>query len=383
MNSANLSPHGTTHCFALSTWISKQHQTNYTVSETLIEDLDERSHHTSSTTGDNIPLFDTLFDRLDIIHTTDYSSDDAVPGIRDPPTPDFTPTFIKTRTETSTNIFDMSLTADNRNVRVVGEKMNIVDKEGNQPIPSDKPKPNEDNPTISNGIHMPMAQTKEQGGYKGKVASGESGEGEDKDKIDCGIVTMDERLKGVDEDRELMERTTRKHPKEQHSNGEGRYKVHPGTTDDTKSIWHLHTDQIRVSAKLILKLTDLGFPDFESVHLNSTILDEGIGGSESEGVDNVNNEADWATLTTTAISETKGQREVNPKEQDDAKSNPLPPIRDHFDFNDAELILMQMDLNATPLKSQHPCSLAEITKVENLPYQKDIEPSIYVPKGSN
>ncbi len=287
----------------------------------------------------------------------------------------------------------------------MGERTNIVNKEGNQPIPLDEPKPNidqistphtedatevrihkpnEDDLTISNGIQMPMAQPKEQGEYRGKVARSESGEGEGEDKINCEIVTMDERLKGVDEDREIMEGTTRKHPKEQpkvNSNGEGRHKVYPGTTDDAKSIWHLRTDQI--SAKLVLKLTELGFPDFESVHLNSTISDERIGGEESEGVDDDNDEADWATSTTTAISETKGQREVNPKERDDAKSNPLPPIQDRLEFDDAELILMQMDLNATPLKSQHPCSLAKTTKVENLPYRKGIEPPIYAPMGSN
>jgi hypothetical protein len=363
-NSATFSSRETTQYFALSAWIPKQRGTSNTASAILIDDPDEKSHHTLPNAGDNIPLFDTLFDTLDNIHTMDDSSDTAVLDIRDPSTPDFTPTPVKTRTETSTNIFDMSLAAESSlNVPVERERQNLaekVDKEGNQPIPLDEPEPDidqlstphaeedptkvemqpgeyiqpgiiadkgpsrqKDDPTISNGIQLPMAQPEEQGEYRGKVASCESGEIED--EVDWGIATMDERPKGVDEDGENVEGTTRKHPKERrkvNSMGDGRHKVYPGTTDDAKSIQHSHTD--RTSAKLVLKLMDPGFPDFESVHLNHTISEERIGSEESKGVDDNDDKADWATSTTIAINETQERRGVNPRERDDAKSNPFP-----------------------------------------------------------
>ena len=114
-NSATLSSRETTQHFALSTWIFKQCRTGDTLSEILIEDLDERSHGTSPTMGDNTPLFDTL----DNIHTFDNTSNAAAPNTRDPPTPDFTPTSVKTYTRTS-----MNLTDDGRNVLVEGEGVN-------------------------------------------------------------------------------------------------------------------------------------------------------------------------------------------------------------------------------------------------------------------
>jgi hypothetical protein len=73
----------------------------------------------------------------------------------------------------------------------------------------------------------------------------------------------------------------------------------------------------------------------------------------------------------------------NTRKGDDAKSNPLPPIRDHPDFNDAVHILMPKDQNATLLKGQHHPSLAEITKMENLPYQEGIGPLMPAPMGTN
>jgi len=124
-------------------------------------------------------------------------------------------------------------------------------------------------------------------------------------------------------------------------------------------------------------------------------------GEESEGVDD-GDEDDWATATTTTINEAQEQCEVNPKEGDDAesnpddaksnpsprkgddaKSNPLLPIRDHPDFDNAEPIIMLMDQNATLLKGQHNPSLAEITKMENLPYQEGIGPLMHAPMGTN
>jgi hypothetical protein len=147
-NSATFSSRETTQYFALSAWIPKQRGTSNTASAILIDDPDEKSHHTLPNAGDNIPLFDTLFDTLDNIHTMDDSSDTAVLDIRDPSTPDFTPTPVKTRTETSTNIFDMSLAAESSlNVPVERERQNLaekVDKEGNQPIPLDEPEPDID-----------------------------------------------------------------------------------------------------------------------------------------------------------------------------------------------------------------------------------------------
>jgi hypothetical protein len=96
------------------------------VSEILIEDSDERLHHMSPTTGDNI-------------HTFDDSSDTAAPNIRDPPTPNFTPTSVKTYTKTSNNIW---------NAPVEGESVNLkrqVYREDNQPVPRlDEPEPGPD-----------------------------------------------------------------------------------------------------------------------------------------------------------------------------------------------------------------------------------------------
>ena len=164
-NSATLSSHETTQHFALSTWISKQRGTSYTVSEILIEDPDERSHHMSPTMGENIPLFDILFDTLDNIHTINNRSDAAVPDIRHPLTPNFTPTSIKTPTGTSTdasgedaeeNLRDIGgnttstpdeVGACNGNVLVEGKRVNLgqTDDDDNQPIfRLDEPRPGPD-----------------------------------------------------------------------------------------------------------------------------------------------------------------------------------------------------------------------------------------------
>ena len=128
VNSATLSSHETTQHFALSARISKQSRNSYTASEILIEDPDERSHHISPTMGDHIPLFDTLdiLDTLDNIHTIDDRIDIVVLDVRDPSTPDFTPTSAKACTGTSTDVSDLC----NGNVLVEGKRM-----KDNQPIP--------------------------------------------------------------------------------------------------------------------------------------------------------------------------------------------------------------------------------------------------------
>ncbi len=161
-----------------------------------------------------------------------------------------------------------------------------VDKEGNQPIPLDIPKrdidqlstlqaeedPTEveirkpgkyiqleiiadngpsgqkDNPTILYGIQLPMAQPEMLGECRGKTASSDGGK--DEDEVDWGIANVDEHSKGVDEDRENVEGTTRKHPKEQR-------KIYPSTMDNTKSIQHSYTIHIP-SNELVLKLTNKG-----------------------------------------------------------------------------------------------------------------------------
>ncbi len=61
------------------------------------------------------------------------------------------------------------------------------------------------------------------------------------------------------------------------------------------------------------------------------------------------------------------------------KSAPLPQP----DFDDAEFILRSMDLKNTLMEGQHPCSLAEVTKVKNLPYREGIGPLMHVPMGIN
>src|SRR6266545_50752 len=243
-NSATLSSHETTQHFALSAWISKQRGTSYTVSEILIEDPDERSHHMSPTMGENIPLFDILFDTLDNIHTINNRSDAAVPDIRHPLTPDFTPTSIKTPTGTSTDVSgeenhrdiggNTTSTPDevgacNGNVLVKGKRVNLgqTDDDDNQPIfRLDEPRPGpdgidrpttlhtphtEEDPTETNDYltnsfveggagykttvtpgtdelpneKLPLAQPEKQGEHIGKVANGRSGE------IDWDRVTVD------------------------------------------------------------------------------------------------------------------------------------------------------------------------------------------------
>jgi hypothetical protein len=144
------------------------------VSEILIEDPDETSHHTSP---------DTLFDTLDNIHTVNDSSDAAVTDIRDPLTHDFTPTSVGTRTRTSTNVEENlrdiegnttsipdEVEALNGNVLVEGKrtKLNQADNDDNQPIPRPTdPEPNEqvvkdDNQPISNKPTTPHTQHTEE-----------------------------------------------------------------------------------------------------------------------------------------------------------------------------------------------------------------------------
>jgi len=48
-----------------------------------------------------------------------------------------------------------------------------------------------------------------------------------------------------------------------------------------------------------------------------------------------------------------------------------------FDFNGTELMPTPMDLNATLLNGQHPCSLAKIAKIKNIP---GIGPSMHTSK---
>ncbi len=215
---------------------------------------------------------------------------------------------------------------------------------------------------------------------------------------------------------------TRKHPKEQR-------KIYPSTTDNTKSIQHFYTIHIP-SDELILKLTNKGqllsdiveiatrkdLPPMDTTLTNGPLdgspqlsSDQSRGGGggvfwsnprknqertsppttfatqfsnnprseRSEDVDE-DDKADWATSTMTNEKgdntksnpklEGGNDAESNPKEGDDAKSNPLPLIHDQPGFDGAEPILLPMYLDVNLLKGQHPRSLAEIAKVKNLPY---------------
>ena len=159
-NSAILSSRETTQHFALSTWIFKQHRTSNTVSEILIDNSDERSHHTSTNVGDNIPLFDD--------------------GSRN--------VLVGRERENLAEKVDEKVDKEEK----VNEKVN---KEGNQPIPLDKPEPDINQ---LNTLHTEEDST--------EVASDESGE--DEDEVDWGIGTIDEHPKGVDKDKEAPKGTT-------------------------------------------------------------------------------------------------------------------------------------------------------------------------------
>ena len=465
-NSASSSSHETTQHFALSAWISNQHETRYTVSETLIEDPDERSHHTTSpTTGDNIPLFDTL----DNIHTFNDSSDAAVPDIRDPLTPDFTPTSVKTHTRTSTdgsgdeNPQDIEgnttstpdeVEARNGNVLVGGRrtKLNQADGDDNQPIPQPTdPEPKEqvaedDNQPISDRTTTPHTEedstevkickptdgnnpipTKNNTHLTDSFLEGGAGH---KTAVTPGTDEIpNEKLLLAQPDEQGENRAMRdakgdpkfpdEKPEGRHkvNSEEGRHKVCPSTADDAKSIldntkpiWHSYAVQIP-SAKLILRLANkdqhlsdvVKIATMKDLPLMDTTLTNGplegpprISSDQSRGgggvywsISRKYREAQFSDNPRPRDEEEdEEQREVNPKEGDhaesnprkgddaksnpregdDAKSNHLPPIRNHPDFDDAEPIAMPMDQNAILLKGQHHPSLAEITKMENLPY---------------
>jgi hypothetical protein len=303
------------------------------VSEILIEDSDNKSHHTSLTMGDNIPLFNTL----DNIHTFDDSSDTAAPNIMDPPTPDFTPTSVKTYTKTSTNIW---------NAPVEGESVNLkrqVDREDNQPVPRlDEPGPDDidqtttpdgdeveshkpdikpiligdegpDDPAILGGIQLPLAQPEKQGECGGKTASSGSGE------VDWEIATV----------------------------------------DDAKPIRHLYVGQIP-GTELVLKLTDPKDQHLSNIVTKTkdlppmgTTLADGpleeprcISSDQSRGGGGVSWSNPRKYRERTRPPTTLERHKVNPEKGDDAKSNPLPQP----DFDGADPVLMPIDQNTTLLK---------------------------------
>jgi hypothetical protein len=122
---------------------------------------------------------------------------------------------------------------------------------------------------------------------------------------------------------------------------------------------------------------------------NTLLFREGIGSltptpksyaEEDKGVDENDDEADWATTNTTNEAqgrhkvnpETAERREVNPEKGDDAKSNPLPQPG----FGGAEPILMLMDQNMTLSKGQHPSTIAQIKETTNLGI--DIKPDLEI-----
>jgi hypothetical protein len=490
-NSATLSSRETTQHFALSAWISKQRRTGDTVSEILIEDLDERSHDMSPTMGDNTPLFDTL----DNIHTFDNTSNAAAPNTRDPPTPDFTPTSVKTYTRKS-----MNLTDDRRNVPVEGEEVNLnrrVNREDNQPVPRlDEPERGPDDIDQASTLRVKENPTETDDYPTDSILEGDGGY---KTAVTPGTNETNEMLFLAQPEEQSVCKVA--------NGGSGEINWELTTVDDTESIWHLYTNQIPAQfnldgGELVLKLMDpnviplknqhlsavarfvkvkdlplagtsLRIPDTFTFHAEllegppqiSSDQPRGGGGvswinprksrerrspsttfatqfsdnlhfEQSEDVDKAD-KADWTATTTTNEEqgqynpETAKRHEVNPEEGDDAKSNPreadnatsnplpqwddaksnpreadnatsnpLPQWDDaksnprkaddvksnplpQSDFNGAKTISMPMDQNAILLKGQHHHSLAEITQMENLPYQEGISPLMHAPMGTN
>jgi len=231
-----------------------------------------------------------------------------------------------------------------------------------------------------------------------------------------------------------------------------RPKVYPGTADDAESVPHPYTDQFPVQSnfddiKSISRPMDLENTLTEGQHgssrakiktTNNLPFREGIGSltptpkscaEEGKGVDENDDEADWATTNTTNEAQgrhranpvTAERREVNPekgdaksnpqgrddaksnpKEADDAKSNPLPQPG----FGGAEHILMPMDQNMTLSKGQHPYTnlipvrlnfdlnvplptvqylptVANIKETTDVPHHKDYGATMHAPTGTS
>jgi hypothetical protein len=315
----------------------------------LIEDPDEKSHHTSSIKGDNIPLFNTLLNTLDNIHTIDNGSDDAVPDIKDPLTPDFTLTSIKPCIGTSTDVsgvenlrdFEGCKEACNGNVLVEGKRVKLDqnDDDDNQSISRlDEPRPGPDGIDRPTTLHTPHTEE-------------DSTEVEICKPTDCNdpISTKND--------------------------------THP-TDSSLEGRQHLSNIVDVAKTKDLSPMgTTLADGPLEEPPRISSDQSRGGGGVfwSNPRKDRERTSPTSPTSLPTTITINNERREVNPKEGDDAKSNPLPQP----DFDGADPILMSIDQNATLLKGQHSPSLAKMAEMENLPYQEGIGLFMHAPVGTN